>query len=204
MFSSRSGWRSRGAAPVCGRPGRRSVRGPRRSAQGDRDVHRVPVGVQQRGDRDPSRHGVCRGAGFEVRDDPHRPGSTATVGGAVTPGPRDPVRLWLPRPSPSTAEGVLQLLLGHRGAAVYVALLRLLVQLVLGRSLRAAVRALPAALGCGLGVTSRGFARGLRLARPRPLLVDRPRGDLLGPSSGLAPVLGALLDVFVLPFPLGT
>lgn len=63
----------------------------------------------------------------------------------------------------SVAEGVLELLLGHRGAALDAALLRLLVEVVLGALGRAAAATglLAAALRGGLalgGTAARGFA----------------------------------------------
>src|SRR5581483_908844 len=80
--------------------------------------------------------------------------------------------------------------------------LGLVVQLVLRASGGAAgSRALPAA-AAGRHVGAGELGRRSGLAAPRPLLVDRPGCDLLGPLGGGAALLRAVLDVLVLPFSL--
>ncbi len=74
---------------------------------GDRDVQRVPVGVQDGGRRHPPLHGVGRHAGLQVRVDAYRPGAPTVVRRALAPGLGDPVHLGLhvrpPRSAPGSA-----------------------------------------------------------------------------------------------------
>src|SRR5690606_4074996 len=97
----------------------------------------------------------------------------------------------------SAADGLRQLCLVHLRPALDPALLRLVVQLVPGPALAAAVRTLAAAVS-GRNVFGRGAAGLTGLATAGPHLVHRPGGDLLGDVLAPALVLQALLDVVVL------
>src|SRR5438067_883365 len=90
-----------------------------------------------------------------------------------------------------------ELVLGHRRTTGDVPFARLVVELRLGATPGPAVRPQPAAPARG-DVVGRDRARGLRLAVPGALLVDRSRRDLLGGVVALAPFEQPLLDVLVL------
>ncbi len=97
----------------------------------------------------------------------------------------------------SAVDRPLQLGLGHRRSALDVATFGFFVELITGPSPGTAVRSLTTAL-TGRHVRT-GQLRGCTsLARPSAFLVDRTGGDLFRPVLGLAPVFGAVLDVFVL------
>src|SRR5262249_46668520 len=105
-------------------------------------------------------------------------------------------RLWLP------VHGSFELRLGHAGAALDVAPLRLLVQLIPGPALRARVGPLAASPG-SWSVLTRHTRRGARLTGLGSFLVHRTGGDLLRPVLGLAAGLRAGPNVLVLALSLG-
>src|SRR5438477_13153923 len=89
----------------------------------------------------------------------------------------------------------LELLLVHARAALDAELPRLVVELVAGASLRPAGPRPLAAAPAGRHVARRRPGRPARLARPRALLVDCPRGDLLRPLGRRIVGRLALVDV---------
>src|SRR5438874_5030642 len=91
----------------------------------------------------------------------------------------------------------LELGLVHRGPALDPHLARLVVELLHGPALRAAVGTQPAPPG-RRHVSQGGPRRRLRLAPLGALLVHGPGGDLLGPFRRRAPGLRAVPDVLVL------
>src|SRR5437868_6546174 len=96
----------------------------------------------------------------------------------------------------------LKLLLVHLRAIRDVLALGLVVELLLGAA-ALAPRARPEpASAARRDVTTRRARRLSRFAGTRPLLVDRPGSDLLGPLRRAALLLLALLDVLVLAFAL--
>src|SRR3954453_6779898 len=89
----------------------------------------------------------------------------------------------------------LQLVLVHRGPALDPEALGLGVELITRAALRAVGPRALAAAARG-GHVPRRRARALpRLAGPGALLIDRPRGDLLGARLGTSLILDAVLDV---------
>jgi hypothetical protein len=119
----------------------------------------------------------------------------------IGPGSRPPAAR--SGPPVSAADRAGQLRLVHRRTALHATAPCLRVELGLGRAAGTAMRALPTA-ACGGDVLRGGPAGGLGLARASPLLVDRARRDLFGPAGALTTLLGALLDVLVLPLTFGT
>src|SRR3954466_11238812 len=89
--------------------------------------------------------------------------------------------------------GALELRLRHLRAALDTHVPRLVVELVTGPPLVALRPRAEAAAPPGRDVVARQTRGPLRLAGPRPLLVDRARGDLLRLLLGRSPVLDAVL-----------
>src|SRR3954447_535002 len=101
----------------------------------------------------------------------------------------------------SATHGALQLRLVHLRPALDALALRLGVELLAGAPTRSRVRA-QAASTRRRDVVDRRAARGLRLAGPGALLVDRAGRDLLGLLRRPTALLEAVLDVLVLPLTL--
>src|SRR5688572_17608171 len=96
-------------------------------------------------------------------------------------------------------QGLLQLILRHRGTTFDAAPLRFVVELFLRAALRtASARTLSPALARG-HVSGGASARGLGFTRPGAFLVHGGGGDPLGRLRRPALFLGRVLDVLVLP-----
>src|SRR5437660_1035814 len=104
---------------------------------------------------------------------------------------------WPPPRDELTTQGAFELRLRHLRAALQAALLRLVVELVVGAAPWSRVGTKAAATP-GRDVLGRGTAHRLRLSRPGALLVHRPCGDLLREISGSSVLLQPFLDVLVL------
>src|SRR5205823_4387713 len=122
--------------------------------------------------------------------------SIACAPSGVAPGPDL-------RVASLAADRAGELLLGHLGATRDVPFARLVVELLLRPTAGPSVRP-QAAAPARRDVVGRDAARGLRLAVPGALLVDRSRRDLFGGVLVLAAFEQAFLDVLVLAIALVT